>query len=253
MKQPPVRYPGPQTDGEITSVADANHMHGPDLKNIEHFSNVKSSTLIEIDRRCRWLHLNEGDVLVPAGESVDRLFFLLEGELRALVYTRNGKIVSLPPAHRGSLVNGIALSGDIQMPYSVEAAGPCTVASIGSRAFLEIVKQDPEALHAVVQLLVERQQVLVEHIVELSTLNVRSRVHKELLRLCAEDIGADGSARISPIPTHTDLAHRIGTHREAVARELSYLQNIGLVLRHAKELYVPDVSRIADLVAKSDD
>lgn len=252
MKQPPVRYPGPQTDGEITSVADANHMHGPDLKNIEHFSNVKSSTLIEIDRRCRWLHLNEGDVLVPAGESVDRLFSARGRASSARLYPQWQDCVA-PPAHRGSLVNGIALSGDIQMPYSVEAAGPCTIASIGSRAFLDIVKQDPEALHAVVQLLVERQQVLVEHIVELSTLNVRSRVHKELLRLCAEDIGADGSARISPIPTHTDLAHRIGTHREAVARELSYLQNIGLVLRHAKELYVPDVSRIADLVAKSDD
>jgi CRP/FNR family cyclic AMP-dependent transcriptional regulator len=254
LKQPLDRYAVPQTERETTPTAERNTSQSPDLSDIEHFHAVRPSTLAEMNRRCHWFHLEDGDVLIPAGERVDRVFFLLEGELRFPVYTRTGKIVWLPSAHEGSLVNEVALSGDLlAVPYSIEAAGPCTIASIGNRAFLDIIKNDPEALQAIVQMLVERQHSFVEHIVELSTLSVRSRVHSELLRLCVESIDTDGSAMISPIPTHTDLANRIGTHREAVARELSYLQSVGIVLRRAKELFVPDVSRLTDLLSKSDD
>lgn len=254
MKQPPERHSVPRTEREAAPAADRNTLQSLDLSGIEHFHAVRPSTLAEMNRRCHWFHLDDGDVLIPAGEKVDRVFFLLDGELRFPVYTRTGKIVWLPSAHQGSLVNGAALSGELPLvPYSIEAAGPCTIASIGSRTFLDIIKNDPEALQALVQMLVERQHLIVEHIVELSTLSVRSRVHSELLRLCAENIETGGSAVISPIPTHTDLANRIGTHREAVARELSYLQSVGIVLRRAKELLVPDVSRLTDLLARSDD
>jgi CRP/FNR family cyclic AMP-dependent transcriptional regulator len=254
MKTPLVRNPGSPVETGGAGATDKPHSHRTDLGDIEEFGAIRSSTLAELNRRCHWFTLDAGDVLIPAGERIDRVFFLLEGELRFPVYTRTGKIVSLPSAHGGSLVNGVALvGGDLLVPYSIEAAGACTIASIGNRTFLEIIKDDPEALHAVVQMMVERQHVLIEQIVELSTLSVRSRLHNELLRLCSDNIAADGSAVISPIPTHTELAHRIGTHREAVARELSHLQSIGIVVREPKELYVPDVSRLTDLLAKADD
>ena len=36
------------------------------------------------------------------------------------------------------------------------------------------------------------------------------------------------SARIAPAPTHTEIASRVSTHREAVTREFARLSRIGL-------------------------
>jgi CRP-like cAMP-binding protein len=83
--------------------------------------------------------------------------------------------------------------------------------------------------------------------VELSTLNARARIHKELLRLCRDVQKPDGSATILYPPTHADLANRVNTQREAVSRELSNLQALGIVLRRGGALFIPSVAKLAEI------
>ena len=64
---------------------------------------------------------------------------------------------------------------------------------------------------------------MTERVYEFSTLVVRKRLIRELLRLAEDNEQREGSASISPAPTHFDLAARISTHREAVSREMSAL------------------------------
>jgi len=54
--------------------------------------------------------------------------------------------------------------------------------------------------------------------------------------------------RISPAPTHTEIASRVSTHREAVTRELTRLSRIGLIERERNALLVKDVERLAEMV-----
>ena len=53
---------------------------------------------------------------------------------------------------------------------------------------------------------------------ELSTLSVQQRVCMELLRLARSGDAAGASARIEPVPTHSELAHRISSYREQITR-----------------------------------
>ena len=64
-----------------------------------------------------------------------------------------------------------------------------------------------------------------------STLAVSNRIQAELLRLASLAPRAGKSARIAPAPTHTDIASRVSTHREAVTRELNRLSRAGLIER----------------------
>jgi DNA-binding transcriptional regulator YhcF (GntR family) len=41
---------------------------------------------------------------------------------------------------------------------------------------------------------------------------------------------ADNQSVIEPFPTHEELAALVGTHREAVTRELSYLSGNGFIV-----------------------
>ena len=59
---------------------------------------------------------------------------------------------------------------------------------------------------------------------------------------------AENRATIEPAPTHAELANRIGSHREAVTRELQYLQADGIVVRDGRKLALNDVAKLAGIV-----
>ena len=83
---------------------------------------------------------------------------------------------------------------------------------------------------------------------DLSTLGANNRVHAELLRQ-ARVVGTDENvARITPIPVHSDIASRVSTTRETVARVLNDLARKKLVERQKNALVILDVDRLEDMV-----
>ena len=74
------------------------------------------------------------------------------------------------------------------------------------------------------------------------------RIQAEVLRLAnlAKRIGR--SAHIVPAPTHVEIASRVGTHREAVTRELNRLTRMGIIQRQGDALLITDVNRLAEML-----
>ena len=93
--------------------------------------------------------------------------------------------------------------------------------------------------------------MLTDKIFELSALNVRSRLHCELLRLAAAVGVVDDQALIRPSPTHVELANRIGTHREAVTRELRDLTNQGILTQTRKQLHIKDITALTQMASRA--
>src|SRR5690606_30315422 len=89
---------------------------------------------------------------------------------------------------------------------------------------------------------------LTDRVVDYSTLGVRNRIQAELVRMAHEAGVARNSATLSPIPRHIDIASRVSTNREAVARELAELARKGIVERRRGALVVLDVARLAAMV-----
>lgn len=219
---------------------------GRTLVNLSFFQNVGRASVAAIERCCRWLDVDSGEVLIYAGEFPERLFFLLQGELRISLYTQYGKLLSLPAASPGAMVGITGLTKQRANPYSIDAAKPSTLASISVRAFRDFAHRDPDVMQALFNTMVERQHVLLAYIEEFTTLDVRTRIHNELARLCRDSTNADGSAVIFPVPTHENLANRVGTRREAVSRELSHLRQTGVIVRHGSSFFVPNIARLVD-------
>src|SRR3546814_11001643 len=71
-----------------------------------------------------------------------------------------------------------------------------------------------------------------ERIMDLSTLGANNRVHAEILRLARPGLKGDNTAVVAPIPLHGDIASRVSTTRETVARVFSDLARADLVERH---------------------
>jgi CRP-like cAMP-binding protein len=65
---------------------------------------------------------------------------------------------------------------------------------------------------------------------------MKVRLHAELLRVSRRR--RDGALIICPLPTHQDLASRIGSQREAVSKELKRLERDGVIMRGRATVHV---------------
>jgi DNA-binding IscR family transcriptional regulator len=87
-----------------------------------------------------------------------------------------------------------------------------------------------------------------ERIMDLSTLGANNRIYAELLRQAMTNLMPDNRAEIRPIPHHSDIASRVSTTRETVARVLNDLARDNVVKRRRNSLVIPDIHRLADMV-----
>ena len=122
------------------------------------------------------------------------------------------------------------------------------IGSVSAETFRSILEEYPTVSMALLTRLTNTVRALSERIFEFSTLAVKNRIHSELLRLAREGQRDGNVARISPAPTHADIASRISTHREAVTRELNELTKSGLISRDGRTLIISDLAELERLV-----
>jgi CRP-like cAMP-binding protein len=113
--------------------------------------------------------------------------------------------------------------------------------------FVDFLGSVPQAGLWMAHQLAARVRDLTERTFELATLSVSSRIQSELLRLAAHGKAKGDHVAIAPIPTHADLAARVGTHREAVSRELSQLSQEGLIRRSGRTLEILSIAGLQSL------
>jgi CRP/FNR family transcriptional regulator, cyclic AMP receptor protein len=95
---------------------------------------------------------------------------------------------------------------------------------------------------------VRRTRTITNRVYELSTLRVDKRIQAEILRLARLAVAEGNCARIVPAPTHVEIANRVGTHREAVTREITRLTQVGMLERQGDALLVKDVPHLAEMI-----
>ena len=202
----------------------------------------------QLEPHCRVTAFRSGQTVIGHQDRTSDVFILLEGTVRVELHSLNGREIILADLSAVELFGEYAALDDESRSASVTATSHCRLARISGEVFRKALLSTPEAAEWIARRLVGRIRVLTERIFELNALAVRNRLHCELLRLC---IGAgikDNSARVAPAPTHVQLASRIGSHREAVTRELQYLQKQNIVVQQGRELDVKDVARLTEIV-----
>ena len=131
---------------------------------------------------------------------------------------------------------------------NVVALENTTVATLTHETFREHLMQHPEVALRIMVQMARVIRASTERIMDLSTLGANNRVHAELLRLAKPGIRDDQTAVIRTIPIHGDIASRVSTTRETVARVFGDLYRNDLVKREVDCLIILDVERLTDMV-----
>ena len=218
------------------------------LSGIGLLKDIPAADRRRLEQICRWRHYGAHEQIVDRqGDSSD-LCFVVAGRVRVVNYSASGREITLDDIVAGEFFGELAAIDGQPRSANVLTLNACTIASLPRQMFREMIEQHPKLGFLIMERLASMVRHSTERIMDLSTLAANNRVQAELLREGRARMTGDNQAEISPIPIHGDIASRVSTTRETVARVLGDLARQGVVERTKDTLVIRDVAQLAQMV-----
>jgi CRP/FNR family transcriptional regulator, cyclic AMP receptor protein len=221
------------------------------LRSIPLLEGISDDSVNRLERQASRISYAKGQEIIRRSDITRDVFILLSGQARVTFYSASGKAVAFRRIDPGDVVGEFAAIDGQGRSATVEASRPAMALVMSSQLFWEMMRDDPGFTAAVIRHLVGLLRSLTARIVEFSTLGVKDRIHCELLRMAKTAMAEGGRSELNPAPTHSDLAARISTHREAVSRELSRLSKLGIIERKGRSITVKDLPQLERMVQEA--
>ncbi len=219
------------------------------FKRFEILKDLSAGAVDDLAAACTWTSAPSGRQIVLANESSCDVYFIVAGRVRVLLYSAvEGKPVLFATLGAFEMFGEVAAIDGKPRSATVEAEEDCTLAVLTREQFLRLIRTYPAFSVAVTKQLAAQVRRLSDRVYEFSTLGVQARIYAELLRIAALAGEENGQALLSPAPLLVDLAARVSTHREAVSRVISRLQDSGILRREGTNIRVLDIDRLRKLL-----
>lgn len=225
--------------------------HGPEpgtLSGIALLKGLSASERQQIEQNCRWRRYGAEEQIIDRQADSSDLCFVVEGRVRVVNYSASGREITLDDISSGEYFGELAAIDGRPRSANVMSLTSALIATLSREQFRVLVETHPKLGFQVMERLAWMVRHSTERIMDLSTLAANNRVLAELLREARINMKGDNEAKISPIPVHGDLASRVSTTRETVARVLGELTRQGIVIRTKDSLVVRDVARLIRMV-----
>jgi len=197
--------------------------------------------------RARLSKARRGQIVIAEGSETSDVYLIRTGKVQFSLFSPQGREVILRELTADRIFGEAAVIDGLPRSVSAIAREDSTLAQMRGEEFLDLLETVPGAALWMSRMLGARVRSLTERAFELATLPVAGRVQSELLRLARESGAAGDQAAIDPLPTHAELAARIGTHREAVTRELNLLAADGILRQSGRRVDILSTKRLQSL------
>ncbi|TCS62508.1 Crp/Fnr family transcriptional regulator [Varunaivibrio sulfuroxidans] len=218
------------------------------LAKIQLLASLNADEMESVNKACRWKLYAAGEQIIDQHSESQDVFFVVEGRVRIVNYSLSGREVTFDDLDAGSHFGELAAIDGLPRSASVLALENSLIAALGPEHFGAVLSRHPSIAVKVMRHLAHLVRTATARIMDLSTLGANNRVHADVLRLALLVADDNNTARISPIPVHSDIASRVSTTRETVARVMNDLARKGIVERGKNFLIVKDVARLQDMV-----
>lgn len=225
------------------SESDTNDFAGIDL-----LADLDPTIRTEVALQCSWRRYSSGEQIIDRQSEATDIFFVVEGTVRVVNYSFSGREVTFDDLPTGGHFGELAAIDGEPRSASVMAISQCHIACMSQDRFLSLLEQHPGVALKLMQGLTRVIRASTLRIMDLSTLAANNRVQADLLRQARNLMDKDGKAVISPIPVHGDIASRVSTTRETVARVLNDLARKGIVVREKNALIISDLENLREMV-----
>ncbi len=194
------------------------------------FRVLPPEALVELNQAMRHRHHERGTLVARAGEPVEALILVAEGQLKAVRSTAGGREQVVRVLGPGDFLGELALFAPARHDGDLVAVQPSDVCLVPRQAMQDLLCRHPELAVSLVGALAERLAQAEQLIADLGLREVGQRLAAMLLRLAeqAGTPGADGVRFRAPAPW-AELAARLATTPESLSRRLAGLADQGVI------------------------
>lgn len=209
--------------------------------------------------RAKSMSVRKRQIIVAEGTETRDVYLIRSGTIRIGLISPQGREVIMRDLGAGALIGELSALDGMPRSASAIALSNGELAHMPRELFLEFVSETPRVGLWIAQQISRQLRDVTERAFEWATMPVAVRVQSDILRMAHAAVGAlpgrkpyalngtkDDRLTLT-MPTHAELAARIGTHREAVSRELSILAKEGLIHQKGRTLEILSLERLAAL------
>jgi len=200
-----------------------------------------------VTRRARRRHFAAGELLFQEGDTCAGLHIVASGRVRIYKSSSSGREQVLAIEGPGSTVAELPVFDGGSYPASAIALDDTEIVFLPTEEFRAFCLERPQVALKVLAVVGKRLRTLVDLIEELSFATVRQRLAGMLLRLAKNAAGKTPEGLFFDLPdSHLEMAHKMGTVRELVSRNLTRLAAEGMIRVEGKHVVVCDLHRLED-------
>jgi CRP-like cAMP-binding protein len=210
------------------------------LAGIELFEDLAECDRHSLEAMCRWQRCKKGERILNYGSESREVFFVVRGAVKVVNASPAGREVAFATIGAGDCFGELSAIDGKPRSASVIAGEDTLLAIMPSSSFLALLQGRAPIAFRLLQRLTQMVRAGDLRIMELSTLAASHRVYAELLRMAEPDTAIPERWVVRSLPPLREIASRVSTTRETVARTLGQLYRSGIVTRSGRALYITD-------------
>ena len=215
------------------------------LARVPYFASLQAAELRELASRCASRTFGLESSLFEEGDPCHGLFIIVEGAVEVRQVSLRGREQVFHTEGPGATLGEGPLFDRGGCIASAIATKPTRALFLRRADLLDLCRRHPDVALAILQALARRLRHFAEMVSDLAFRPIPERLARYLEALPRRPGGTRTDVELAL--THTQLAARLGTVREPVARAFLQLEQSGVITRKRKRVVIRDAARLASL------
>jgi CRP/FNR family transcriptional regulator len=212
------------------------------LRNCRYFGSASEEILSELAPGMSLRRYGIGETIFTEGDPCDGLHIIESGRVKLYKLSPRGREMILRTLGNGESFNEVPVFDGGKNPVNVTALSESEIWVVHRDTIRSAMTRHPEMAADIILNLSQNLRMLVGLVEEISFLQVTNRLARLIYSLPEEQLQGKGASRL----TQDDLAARLGTVREVVARSLKELEYSGAIQVARRKILVTDKSLLRE-------
>lgn len=216
------------------------------LKKIPLFASLPYADQENLVSLVRRKAIRKGELLFRQGDEGTALYIILEGRIKISV-SRRTDTVTLAILGQGEFLGEMALLDDLPRSADAMALEDSQLYALNRKDFLSFLKNNENAVHAVLTALSLRLRKTDNLLAEMCFLNLSVRLVSRLVELAEPLAVNETTPQVCTIKiSQQELGDILGVSRESINKELKILRSKGYVSTSRNSILIHDLRTFLD-------
>lgn len=157
------------------------------IKNVEHFSELTDSEIVELLGECEIIELDDDEILFKQNDHADAMYILISGYLLISVEHENHNIEHISSVHPGEVIGELGLFTNKPRSASAKALVKSKLIKLSSVEFFKFINNHPRFVERIIPIIADR----AHYALRLATRIKKRPFHKHIMLIPFDEMSRD--------------------------------------------------------------